>query len=40
VLGAGAAFDLDVFGCRRSPAYGHRAGYGFQLFVRFHAPRL
>ena len=38
--GIGGAFTVDFLDPGLEPAYGHRVGYGFQLFVRLTAPRL
>jgi len=40
VPGVGGAFELDVFDPGLEPAYGHRTGWGFQLFVRLRPPQL
>ena len=40
VPGIGGAFTVDFLDRGLEPAYGHRVGYGFQLFVRLSAPRL
>jgi hypothetical protein len=40
VPGVGGALQLDVFDHGLKPFYGHNSAYGFQLFVRLHAPRM
>ena len=40
VPGVGGSLNLDVFDPGLEPAYGHRTGWGFQLFVRLTAPRM
>jgi len=40
VPGVGGALNLDLFDPGLEPFYGHRAAYGFQLFLRLRAPRM
>ncbi len=39
VPGVGGAFEFALFDPDLEPFYGHRSGYGFQLFFRLSAPR-